>query len=226
MYTSPKKEGFQIPAQGFLFVLLLVPVALMATYEGRYGPTDESVEDEIGARYAARIAENRAKRTSSHMAEFFQAAIHQPQDGTKVNDDLHKLLIAGKGGKKRMHAIDEKLYGTAEGVAEKTRQEEQRKEMQQAKIIMQKKKEAEAGIDAESIAAATVDTVENAKMETLDAKSAKTVSTATTTTTTTTTSSASPSASTALDGKSLALVAVVATVAATAGFFAGGSRTR
>ena len=57
----------------------MVPVAFLATYEGRYGPTDESVQGEVGERYAARIAEHRAKQTNRHMAEFFQAAIFQQE---------------------------------------------------------------------------------------------------------------------------------------------------
>jgi hypothetical protein len=209
VYTAPKKEGFAIPAQGFLFVLLLIPVALMTTYEGRYGPTEETLEEEVGERYAGRIAENRAKR-SPHMAEFFQKAIHQPQQGTKVDDDLHKLLYAGKGGKKRMHAIDEKFYGTAEGVAEKTRQEEQRQELQETK------RKIKAG---ETVVNSNV--VDDNHVQTTTVVDGADATSRSINTTSTTDAAAAPAV---VDSKSLALVAVVATVAATAGFLAGGNR--
>jgi hypothetical protein len=59
------------------------------------------------------------------MAEFFQHAIRN-QDG-QVDQKLDEVLKAGKGGKKRMYAVDEKLYGTAEGAAERLRQEAEQK---------------------------------------------------------------------------------------------------
>ena len=119
---AAKRPGYSIPAQGFVFTVLLLPVLGYTMYAGRYGPSDEELEQQVRERYAARIAENKPKNAA--MAEFFQHAIHNP-DG-KVDDSLKEVLYAGKGGKKRFYAVDEKLYGTEEGVAEKKRQEEER----------------------------------------------------------------------------------------------------
>jgi len=128
-YPPPaaKRPGYSIPAQGIVFTALLLPVAAYALYAERYGPSDEQLEKEIRQRYAGRIAENEQKREA--MADFFQHAIRQP-DGT-VDDNLKQVLYAGRGGKKRMAAVDEKLYGTAEGVEEKKRQEEEQKKREE-----------------------------------------------------------------------------------------------
>lgn len=96
-------------------------------YADRYGPSDEQLELDIRERYAARIAENRQKNEA--MADLFQHAIRNP-DGT-LDDNLKEVLYAGKGGKKRFLAVDEKLYGTAEGVEEKSRQDEERKKREE-----------------------------------------------------------------------------------------------
>ena len=119
---AAKRTGFAIPAQGFVFTVLLLPVLGYTMYAGRYGPSDEELEHQVRERYAARIAETRQKNEA--MKDFFQHAINNP-DG-KVDDKLKEVLHAGKGGKKRIYAVDEKLYGTEEGVAEKKRQEEER----------------------------------------------------------------------------------------------------
>ena len=121
---APKRAGmFNIPAQGFVFSALLLPVLGFTFYAGSFGPSEEHVEHEIRQRYADRNAQQRDKNAA--MADFFQHAIHKP-DGS-VDNSLQQVLYAGKGGKKRMYAVDETLYGTEAGVAEKNRQEEERK---------------------------------------------------------------------------------------------------
>ena len=120
---APKRPGYSIPAQGFVFSALLLPVLGFTMYAGRYGPSDEELEQRVRERYAERVAETKQKNQA--MADFFQQTIHNP-DG-KMDDSLREVLYAGKGGKKRLYAVDEKLYGTEEGVAEKKRQEEEQK---------------------------------------------------------------------------------------------------
>eukprot|EP00977_Amphora_coffeiformis_P012666 scaffold3195_cov162-Amphora_coffeaeformis.AAC.7 len=150
---AAKRPGYSIPAQGIVFTLLLFPVLAYAVYADKYGPSDEQLEAEIRQRYAGKIAENAQKKEA--MAEFFQRAILQP-DGT-VDERLKQVLYAGKGGKKRMGAVDEKLYGTAEGVEEKKRQEEEQKKREEyrrkkkaGEIVEEKPKDAKSNDALES----------------------------------------------------------------------------
>ena len=101
-----------------------MPALAYALYADKYGPSDEQLEQEIRQRYAGKIAENEQKWEA--MAVFFKNAIRQP-----VDDSLKQVLYAGRGGKKRMGAVDEKFYGTAEGVEEKKRQEEEQKKREE-----------------------------------------------------------------------------------------------
>lgn len=124
---AAKRLGFSIPAQGFVFSALLIPVLGYTLYAGSFGLSEEELEHQVRERYAERIAEQRPQ--SAAMADFFQHAIHKP-DGS-VDETFQQVLYAGRGGKKRIYAVDEKLYGTEEGVAEKKRQEEEQKKRQE-----------------------------------------------------------------------------------------------
>jgi hypothetical protein len=57
------------------------------------------------------------------MAEFFQHTFRNP-DGS-ADDKIEGLIKAGRGAKKRLHAVDESLYGTAEGATERQRTEQE-----------------------------------------------------------------------------------------------------
>jgi hypothetical protein len=198
---APRRPGFQIPAQGFVFTVLLFPAMAYTLYAGRYGPSEDELEREIRQRYSGQIAENREKNEA--MAELFQHAIHKP-DG-KMDENLKEVLYAGKGGKKRLFAVDDKLYGTSEGVAERARRDDERvkrKEYRRKKkageIVEEKSKGKQKG---------------SAKTAAEEAPGAppRTKSTA----------MASPGL---VNVQSAATIAVVAIAAAGAGYLAGGSR--
>jgi hypothetical protein len=121
--SSKHKPAFQIPAHVAAFGLLLIPALAFTFFADRFGPDEEVLENEIRERYANEVKASSQK--SQQMAEFFQHAIRN-QDG-QVDQKLDEVLKAGKGGKKRMYAVDEKLYGTAEGAAERLRQEAEQK---------------------------------------------------------------------------------------------------
>jgi hypothetical protein len=198
---APRRPGFQIPAQGFVFTVLLFPALAYTLYAGRYGPSDDELEREIRERYSGKIAENREKNEA--MAEFFQHAIHKP-DG-KVDDDLKEVLYAGKGGKKRLSAVDDKLYGTSEGVAERKRQDEERvkrkeyRRKKKAGEIVEEKPNGKQKGSAKAAAAAA-------------AKGSETPP------------STRSTPSGLINVQSAATIAAVAVAAAGAGYLAGGSR--
>lgn len=128
---------FRVPAHVAAFTVLLLPAFAIFAYSERYGPSEEELEHELQERYAPEI--RLAKENNKKMAEFFDHAI-RARDG-KVDDKLEEMIRAGKGGKKRMYAVDEKLYGTAEGVSERKRMEEKLKKEKEEKRKLKDKKE-------------------------------------------------------------------------------------
>lgn len=193
---AAKKAGYSIPAQGFLFTALLIPVFAYTMYAGRYGPSDEELEQEVRQRYSVKIAQNREKNEA--MADFFQRAIHNP-DG-KVDETLKEVLYAGKGEKKRFHAVDAKLYGTEEGIAEKKRQEEERKKREE---YNRKKKAGEIVEEKAKPNALTEKTPAKNEISAPEKSAQRGI---------------------VLDAQSAAALGAVAVVAAGVGFLAGGSR--
>ena len=177
--------------------MLLLPVLAFTLYAGRYGPTDEALEEQISKRYHNEQEHIIAK--NKHMGDFFQKAILHKNDsdgggGSPVESQLDAVLRGGKGDIKRLHHVDQKLYGTAEGVAEKKRvieelEEEKKKRKKRKK--RRKKKELEA-------AAKTTEHTQKGETPKFSMPN--------------------------VEAKQVATVAVVATIAAAAGFLLGGSR--
>lgn len=193
LFSSRANRGYAIPAQGFVFSVLLLPVLVYGMYAGRYGPSDEDLERELRQRYAERIAETR--QSNKNMGEFFQHTVFNP-DG-KFDDTMKELLYAGKGEKKRMHAVDEKLYGTHEGVEEKKRRAEEKKKRDEYR---RKKKAGQATPEEKQPHQKTKET----------AKSPQPLP--------------SNGGGLVVNAQSAAALGVVAALAAGVGFLAGGSR--
>jgi len=190
-----KKPPIQIPVHVAVFSLLLFPALAFTAYADRFGPTEENLEHELKERYDEKIRETHNKQ--DQMKLFFQHAIRKHDDGA-VENQLDEVLKAGKGGKKRLYSVDNKLYGTAEGVAERQRQEEELKK-QKKKRKKRKNKEAAAALE---------ETKQKEKKETKEAGP-----------------SMMSKLSESVDKKSVVTVAVVASVAGLAGFLAGGRRS-
>jgi len=199
-FSTPRRgeASVKIPAQVFVFSLLMIPVVGFALYAQRYGPEEEELEEEIRKRYAPDIA--KSQRNNEAMQELFQHAIKNPDDGAE-DDRLSQVLYGGKGEMKRLHAIDKELYGTAQGVEQRNRLQEELKQQaeenkkrrkrrkqkqQQDEVVVNKKKEDEGKSEA-------------AKDETKKRFSS-------------------------VDATQIATIAAVGTIAAVAGFLAGGRR--
>jgi hypothetical protein len=103
----------------------MIPVTGFALYAQRYGPEEEELEQEIRKRYAPDIAKN--QQNNAAMQELFQHAIKNPDDAVE-DDRLAQVLYGGKGEKKRFHAVDKELYGTAQGVEQRNRLQEELKQ--------------------------------------------------------------------------------------------------
>ena len=53
--------------------------------------------------------------------------IKKPGDDPEMEEKFSEVLFGGKGSKKRHYAVDEKLYGTVEGINQRDQADEKRK---------------------------------------------------------------------------------------------------
>lgn len=106
----------------------MIPALAYFAYAERYGPSPEEIQEELTERYGPQIRE--ASQRNQAMQELFLHTIKQP-DGT-FDDKLNGILYAGKQEKKRLHAVDDNYYGTAQGV--------QAREQAQQETAVKKKK--------------------------------------------------------------------------------------
>ena len=96
---------------------------------------DKSFEEELRTNYSKNIQHSRSQR-----ADFVKF-----MDGLKRGDSderLDEILRAGKGEMKRHYRVDEKYYGTEEGIAAKKRVEQELKEEARKKKERRKKRSA------------------------------------------------------------------------------------
>jgi hypothetical protein len=130
---------FKIPSHVAAYSLLFSPAFLFWYYYERNNNPEE-LEAKLKENYKENI--RRAQAGNKNMAEFFQHSIHN-RDGA-VDSQLDSVYKAGKGEVKRHYAVDPKLYGTAEGVAERKRVEAELKD--QKRQMRRKKRLAAAGV--------------------------------------------------------------------------------
>jgi hypothetical protein len=130
---------FKIPSHVAAYSLLFSPAFLFWYYYERNNKPEE-LEAKLKENYKDNI--RRAQAGNKNMAEFFQHSIHN-RDGA-VDSQLDSVYKAGKGEVKRHYAVDPKLYGTAEGVAERKRVEAELKD--QKRQMRKKKRLAAAGV--------------------------------------------------------------------------------
>jgi hypothetical protein len=126
--SARPQPRFRIPAHVAAFSVILTPAIIYFAFYERFGD-EEKLQEELRARYADEIRVTSGK--NQHMADFFRHTFRNP-DGTS-DDKLDELLRAGKKAKKRLHAVDESLYRTAEGTAEKQRTEQESVKQKQGK---------------------------------------------------------------------------------------------
>jgi hypothetical protein len=135
---SSRGPAFRIPSHVAAYSLLFSPAILFWVYYDRNNKPEE-LEETLKENYKDHI--RRSQAGNKNMAEFFKHAIHNP-DGA-VDTQIDEVFKAGKGEVKRQYAVDKKLYGTSEGVAERKRMEAELKE--QRRQMKKKKRQQAAG---------------------------------------------------------------------------------
>lgn len=205
--SPPSPPRFQIPAHVATFSLLLIPALIMFVYAERYGPSEEELESRLRERYKDQIQEQ--SQHNEAMRRVFQSTIQHP-DGS-VDKQLDEILRAGKEKRQRLLPVNEKLFGTRQGVVEKERMQkellkEQREKKEKRELRRKNKGQQEKG---------------NASI--------KSKQKATNTTTSRHDDGADDDAGDGsnkmvIDAKSVVAVTAIAGLAAAVGFLAGGSR--
>jgi hypothetical protein len=208
------KSGFKVPIHVAVYSIMFAPAVIFLLYYDQYGHQEEELEEQLKANHGDSI--RRSQAGNKNMAAFFNSSIRNP-DGA-MDNKIDSVLKGGKGEMKRHYAVDEKLYGTAEGVAERKRMEKELKRQKREK--KKKRLEQAAGSGAGS---GTVAGDEDKKKKTEEsATSDDTLVTSDDETL------ADPKAqarqSIQVDATQIAAVTLVAGAAALVGFLAGGSR--
>mmetsp|Transcript_17601 Transcript_17601/g.36666 ORF Transcript_17601/g.36666 Transcript_17601/m.36666 type:complete len:185 (-) Transcript_17601:101-655(-) len=104
------KPRFRIPIHVFVYGVAFIPGTIYAYYWYKNAPTDEEFEKELQKNYSQNIKNSREKHES--MTKFLQGIKEQNKDQELK---MAEILRGGKGQQKRLHSVDEKIYGTEEG---------------------------------------------------------------------------------------------------------------
>jgi len=67
------------------------------------------------------------------MAKFFEA-MKNPESDQAQQQKFNEVLLGGRGEAKRHYAVDQRLYGTVEGVTERKKAEEEIEQKKKKKI--------------------------------------------------------------------------------------------
>lgn len=190
----------------------MVPVLAILAYYERY-TDEEQLEHKLRQRYGKEIRE--ASDKNKQMADHFARVIYNPDAATDAQ--LNALLMAGRGDQKRLHGVDERLYGTSEGTLEKQRVEEELKTKKKKKKKPKKTGDAEEATASLELSSSSSEANGKRILEDSE-RSVDEVSSSSNDSTT------PRSMMPAVDAKSVVTLTLVATLAATIGFLAGGSK--
>lgn len=107
-----------------------MPMCIVSTamYWKRNHKSDQELEEILKENYSTKIQGNRDKK--EQMVKFF-AAMKDPSANPEQEKKMQEVLYGGKGDIKRHYAVDEKLYGTQEGVETRRKIAEEEQKMKQ-----------------------------------------------------------------------------------------------
>lgn len=113
----------------------IIIILLRAAYHWyKNAPTDEEFEKELSKNYSHNIQSSREKH--EQMTQFLQN-IKDPNN-QQQQQRMNEVLLGGRGQQKRLHAVDDSIYGTEEGAKlQKEAQEEKNSISSSSKMIQQ-----------------------------------------------------------------------------------------
>lgn len=100
----------------FVFSVASVPGIAYAVYWKRNHQSDEEFEQTLRQNYSSKIQGNKDKKQD--MVQFFEA-MKDPAKNPEQDEKMMQVLRGGNGDIKRHYAVDDKLYGTEEGLAKR-----------------------------------------------------------------------------------------------------------
>jgi hypothetical protein len=112
----------------YLILSLCQCIVSIAMYWKRNHKSDQELEEILKENYSTKIQGNRDKK--EQMVKFF-AAMKDPSANPEQEKKMQEVLYGGKGDIKRHYAVDEKLYGTQEGVETRRKIAEEEQQMKQ-----------------------------------------------------------------------------------------------
>lgn len=124
----------KIPVHVFVYTLAFIPGVTYAYYWYKNVPTDEEFEQTLRKNYSHNIQSSREKH--GDMNKFLKGVI---QNDEEQQERMAEVLRGGRGGQKRLHAVDLSLYGTEEG-AKLQREAMMKKQQEQEEKKIGKKK--------------------------------------------------------------------------------------
>jgi hypothetical protein len=117
-----------------VYTIAFLPGAAYAYHWYKNAPSDEEHEANLREKYGHHIEASREKHES--MSKFLQG-MNDPNN-KEMQARVAQVLRGGRGEKKRLHAVDQGLYGTDEGA------KRQMQEMDKTKRKAKRKKEKES----------------------------------------------------------------------------------
>mmetsp|Transcript_8095 Transcript_8095/g.11970 ORF Transcript_8095/g.11970 Transcript_8095/m.11970 type:complete len:220 (+) Transcript_8095:48-707(+) len=124
---------FQVTTHFLGFATACIPCCYYAYYLDQNTPSDEEFEVMLREKYSDNIQKSRNQRND--MIQFFDG-IKNPGSNEEMERKIQEVLRGGRGSTKRHYAVDEKLYGTEEGVKVRTEAEKE------AQLQLEKKNDA------------------------------------------------------------------------------------
>ena len=108
MTSKPK---IKIPVHVLVYTIAFIPGAAYAYHWYKNAPSDEEHEAELRKKYAHHIDASKEKHAT--MSQFLQGM--QDPNNKEQQARMAEVLRGGRGGQKRLHAVDNKMYGSEEG---------------------------------------------------------------------------------------------------------------
>lgn len=107
MASKPK---FKIPVHVFVYTVAFLPGAAYAFYWYKNAPSDDEHEANLREKYSHHIQASKEKH--DNMTKFLQGM--RDPNNKEQQARMAEVLRGGRGEIKRLHAVDESLYGTGE----------------------------------------------------------------------------------------------------------------
>lgn len=141
MTSKPK---IKIPVHVLVYTIAFIPGAAYAYHWYKNAPSDEEHEAELRKKYAHHIEASKEKHAT--MSQFLQGM--QDPNNKEQQARMAEVLRGGRGGQKRLHAVDDKMYGSEEGAR---RQMQEMDKTKKKKGKKKKKTSVEGSGDEETL---------------------------------------------------------------------------